>query len=85
MVKSFSDIVLSTMSSFLLENGFYHTKRLAITFDYDIGNSIVECVDCGYLHVLHDNIDINSLKITHLTNSPNCPTARANAMGLDLI
>jgi hypothetical protein len=66
------------------QNGFYHVKPLATAYEYNITNAVV-CFDCGFLHFLEDSIDVDSLKITHLTEFPNCPTARVNIMGLDLI
>ena len=64
-------------------NGFYHIKALATAYEYNITNAVV-CFDCGYLHFIEDSSDLDSLKIAHVDNFPNCSTARVNIMGLDL-
>lgn len=66
-----------------VRNGFFHVKLLDTVVTY-ITNAVV-CFDCRFLHFLKDNIDVSSLKIAHITKFPNCPTARVNIVGLDLI
>jgi hypothetical protein len=66
------------------QNGFFHIKLLGTVLEWTTSNAVV-CFDCGFLHFLQDSIDVNSLKTTHLAKFPNCPTARVNITGLDLI
>ena len=66
------------------QNGFFHMKLMSTIFQYRNTANTVVCFNCGYLHIPGD-IDVDSLKIAHLYNFPNCPTATVNIMGLDLI
>jgi len=85
-LNSFNDITIPVGISPVeyARNGFYHLKRLNTAFEYSIINAVT-CFDCGHLHFLQDSTDLYSLKIAHLTQFPNCPTARVNIMGLHLI
>jgi hypothetical protein len=86
-LNSFNGVAISVGISPLeyVRNGFFHMKLMATVFESrNITNAVV-CFDCGFLHFLENNIDVDSLKIAHVTKFPNCPTARVNIIGLDII